>query len=150
MTNKAWKWEHSSVAEPSSNLASISVPVDCWCLLTEADIDVSFLERRHRRRLSLTTKLALSAYHRCNPELAVCRTVFASRYGEYIRTYGILQDLAIGEPASPAAFSVSVHNAPGGIIGIATGNPSPSTTLSCGSATVELSLIHISEPTRPY
>ena len=85
----------------------------------------------------MTTRLALSAYYRCNPDLAPCRTVFASRYGEYIRTYGILEDLANGEAASPAAFSVSVHNAPGGIVGIATHNPAPSTTLSCGSATVE-------------
>ena len=123
--------------EPRSNDTSISGLVDCWCLLTEADIDVSFLKRRHRRRLSLTTRLALSAYHRCNPELTAFRTVFASRYGEYIRTYGILQDLAIEEPASPAAFSVSVHNAPGGIVGIATSNSEPSTTISCGAATVE-------------
>ncbi|MCZ6618976.1 MAG: beta-ketoacyl synthase chain length factor [Gammaproteobacteria bacterium] len=105
--------------------------------MTESDIDLSFLERRYRRRLSMTTRLALSAYHRCNPELAPCRTVFASRYGEYVRTYGILKDLATGEPASPAAFSVSVHNAPGGVVGIATHNPAPSTTLAGGSATVE-------------
>ncbi|MCZ6854653.1 MAG: beta-ketoacyl synthase chain length factor [Gammaproteobacteria bacterium] len=121
----------------SDSAAEISGSVSCWCLVQESDIDLAFLERRYRRRLSLTSRLALSAYHRCNPELTPCRTVFASRYGEYVRTYGILNHLASGEPASPAAFSVSVHNAPGGIVGIATHNPAPSTTLAGGSATVE-------------
>lgn len=125
------------VSDSNEHVAAIRSSVSCWCLVMESDIDLSFLERRYRRRLSLTTRLALSAYQRCNPELTPCRTVFASRYGEYVRTYGILTDLAAGEPASPAAFSVSVHNAPGGIVGIATHNPAPSTTLAGGSATVE-------------
>jgi hypothetical protein len=63
--------------------------------------------------------------------------VFASRYGEYQRTFGILEDIVSREGASPAAFSVSVHNTPSGIVGIATGNQAPSTTVAAHAATVE-------------
>ena len=37
--------------------------------------------------------------------------VFASRHGETSRNFGLLQSLAAGEPLSPTAFGLSVHNA---------------------------------------
>lgn len=37
--------------------------------------------------------------------------VFASRHGETPRNFGLLQALAAGEPLSPTAFGLSVHNA---------------------------------------
>jgi hypothetical protein len=117
--------------------ATISSPVAAWVAIDNSSIDISFLERQYRRRLSTTTKLALTAYYHCNPDLSPCQTVFASRYGEYQRTFGILKDIVSGEGASPAAFSVSVHNTPSGIVGIATGNPAPSTTVAGNAATVE-------------
>lgn len=122
---------------PGSANATISSHVDRWILVDKSAIDISFVERQHRRRLSTTTQLALTAYHHCNPDLKPCRTVFASRYGEYKRTFGILNDIISGEGASPAAFSVSVHNTPSGIVGIATGNPAPSTTVAANAATIE-------------
>ena len=120
-------------APKSSVLSRISQ----WALVEIDEVDVSFLARQHRRRLSLTTQLALTAYHRCNPQAESVPTVFASRYGEYARTFGILSDIAAGEPTSPAAFSVSVHNTPSGIVGIATSNQAPSSTVAANSTTVE-------------
>lgn len=117
--------------------STVSSHIGNWSVVDEASVDVSFLPQQHRRRLSATTKLALTAYYRCNLELTACRTVFASRYGEYARTFGILKAVASGEPASPAAFSVSVHNAPSGILGIATANAEPSCTLAANQSTIE-------------
>lgn len=115
----------------------ISSRISAWALVDEASIDISFLARQHRRRLSLTTQLALTAYHACNPDHEAIRSVYASRYGEYVRTFGILQDIAANKPTSPAAFSVSVHNTPSGIAGIGTANPAPSSTVAANAATFE-------------
>lgn len=115
----------------------VSGGVSGWAVVFESGADITFVDRQHRRRLSLTTKLALAAYHQCNPSLDHCTTVFASRYGEYARTYGLIDALAKGEPASPAAFSVSVHNAPAGILGMVTGNRAASSTVSATRSTVE-------------
>jgi hypothetical protein len=117
--------------------SSVSSRIGDWAVIYEPTVDISFLQRQHRRRLSTTTRLALTAYYRCNPELTSCRTVFASRYGEYSRTFGILEAIARSEPASPAAFSVSVHNTPSGILGIATENTEPSSTIAATQSTIE-------------
>jgi hypothetical protein len=117
--------------------STVTSPIRRWAVIDDAHVDISFLARQHRRRLSRTTQLALTAYRACNPDLDPVRSVFASRYGEYQRTFGILTELAAGEPASPAAFSVSVHNTPAGIAGIATANPAPSTTVAANAATIE-------------
>lgn len=115
----------------------ISSRISAWTLIDDTGIDISFLARQHRRRLSLTSQLALTAYHACNPEHDSIRSVYASRYGEYVRTFGILQDIALKNPASPAAFSVSVHNTPSGIAGISTANRAPSSTVAANAATFE-------------
>jgi hypothetical protein len=124
---------------PSEN--ALSSAIKRWALIDEAGIDLSFMDRQHRRRLSTTSRLALTAYHRCNQDLVAYRTVFASRYGEYSRTFGILTDLAAGEPASPAAFSVSVHNVPAGVLGIATHNTAASNTVAAGAASLEAGFV---------
>lgn len=124
---------------PSNSTVSSGI-TEC-CLIRTDDVDISFLARQHRRRLSQTVQLALTAYRACNPELKPLRTVFASRYGEYLRTFGILKDIVSGEGASPAAFSVSVHNTPAGIAGIGTGNTSASSTIAANAATVEAGFV---------
>lgn len=48
--------------------------------------------------------------------------VLCSRHGELTRTVGLLESLAKGEALSPAHFSLSVHNAIGGVLSIAQGN----------------------------
>lgn len=59
-------------------------------------------------------------------------TVLASRHGELSRTLGLLENLADGEPLSPAAFSLSVHNAVSGQLGIALGNRAPASCVALG------------------
>jgi hypothetical protein len=58
--------------------------------------------------------------------------IFASRHGSLDRTVTLLNDLAREEPLSPAAFSLSVHNAVPGLLSIARQDRSPATALAAG------------------
>ncbi len=102
--------------------------------------DVSFLPPVQRRRLSLLSRMGLWLAHECLQGYDANRqvtSVFASRYGEYDRTFSILTDLANKEPISPGAFSQSVHNTSSGLFSILSGNRMPSSVVSAGPASLE-------------
>lgn len=103
--------------------------------------DVGFLPPMLRRRTSLITKAALWAAHQCGAGDNAWPTVFSSRHGELHRSHGLLSELAQGEPLSPNAFSLSVHNTASGLNSIATGNRAPSTALAAGKDTVAAGMI---------
>lgn len=98
--------------------------------------DVAFLPAMLRRRTSRVTRAALWAAYRCAGDEHHWRTVFASRHGELHRSSGLLQQLAAGEPLSPNAFSLSVHNTAAGLYSIASGNQAASTALAAGRDTL--------------
>lgn len=60
--------------------------------------------------------------------------VFASRWGEIARSVGLLRQLAQGEPLSPTAFSLSVHNASSAVYSIARGDTANYSAISAGPA----------------
>lgn len=60
--------------------------------------------------------------------------VFASRWGEIARSVGLLRQLSQGEPLSPTAFSLSVHNASSAVYSIARGDTANYTAISAGPA----------------
>lgn len=60
--------------------------------------------------------------------------IYVSRHGDLHRTFQLLQDLAIGEPISPTAFSLSVHNATAGLFSIQQGLTKNITAISCSEA----------------
>lgn len=67
-----------------------------------------------RRRLG---KLARTVFHvlsKCTEPDTDEPVIFSSYLGEIQRTYAILNSIAANEEVSPAAFSLSVHNAIGG------------------------------------
>lgn len=98
-----------------------------------------------RRRASPSGKMALQAAYRAIATGAdgsfdvpdEIPTVFCSRHGECSRSAALLADLVDGAPMSPAAFSLSVHNASAGLFSIARGDRSGSVALAAGTATVE-------------
>ncbi|MBV8624789.1 MAG: beta-ketoacyl synthase chain length factor [Herbaspirillum sp.] len=101
-----------------------------------------------RRRTSAVGKLALeTAYAAISSEHALSvaaddiPTVFASRHGECARSVELLQALAAATPLSPAAFSLSVHNANAGLFSIARGMHGNSMAISAGQSTVEHAVI---------
>ena len=67
--------------------------------------------------------------------------VFCSRYGEYPRSFEILQDFARQQPASPTAFSMSVHNTAASQFSIHRQDRAQFTALAAGEATVEAAFV---------
>jgi Beta-ketoacyl synthase, N-terminal domain len=60
--------------------------------------------------------------------------VFASRWGEIVRSVALLRQLSQGEPLSPTAFSLSVHNACSAVYSIARGDTANFSAISAGPA----------------
>lgn len=85
-----------------------------------------------RRRLSPLGKMAASVAWPLLEDGKSIPSVFCSRHGELARTVDMLRDLALGEDLSPTHFSLSVHNAIGGVFSIARKDTAPITALACG------------------
>ncbi|WP_152207128.1 beta-ketoacyl synthase chain length factor [Marinobacter changyiensis] len=88
-----------------------------------------------RRRLSGMGKAALWCAGQvldANTGPAPVTRIFCSQHGEVSRTVALLKDLAEQSPLSPASFSLSVHNAIGGIHSIAGDVEQPVTAIAAG------------------
>lgn len=99
--------------------------------------DVSALPPLLRRRCSRLTRMMLHAALRVASmdELAGLPVVFGSRHGEMAGTVALLRTLARREPPTAAAFSHSVHNAPVGLLSIASRNRQMASAVSAGADT---------------
>lgn len=95
--------------------------------------DVSVIPAMLRRRLSAVGRAALSVIIPMIETHGVMPLVYVSRHGDLSRTLGILKDMACSEPPSPAAFSLSVHNAIAGLFSIHQGMTTNITAISGGS-----------------
>jgi hypothetical protein len=86
-----------------------------------------------RRRIDPLGRAALQAAFWAQGEAPTGPVVFASRWGEIARSVALLQQLAQGEPLSPAAFSLSVHNASSAVYSIARGDTANYSAVSSGA-----------------
>ena len=84
----------------------------------DAQPDVSVIPAMLRRRLSAIGRAALSVIMPLAQTYGAMPLVYVSRHGDLNRTLGLLEELAQGEPMSPTAFSLSVHNATAGLFSI--------------------------------
>ncbi|MEX2366471.1 MAG: beta-ketoacyl synthase chain length factor, partial [Pseudohongiellaceae bacterium] len=83
-------------------------------------VDLPQVPAMLRRRLTAMGKRALwCAYQVLDPDVRPIATVFSSQHGEVEQTLKLLTDLASGQSLSPTGFSLSVHNAIGGIYSMA-------------------------------
>ena len=100
-----------------------------------------------RRRLNpLGRAAAQVAYELADPTPAADKAggtpmVYASRYGDASRSLALLADLARGEPISPTAFGLSVHNAIGAMVSIARGDRAHHSALAGGVSSAGAGLI---------
>ncbi|MQA19148.1 beta-ketoacyl synthase chain length factor [Rugamonas rivuli] len=94
-----------------------------------------------RRRAGFLGKMALEVAYQCLDGRTDIPTVFCSRHGEVARSLELLTDLARGEPLSPTAFSMSVHNAIAGLLSIARSDRANQLALAAGAATIEHAVI---------
>ena len=104
--------------------------------------DLSWLPPMQRRRLPA---LARGVFHVARQaggdDVDRLPTVLASAHGELSRTLGLLNDLAENEPLSPAAFSLSVHNAVSGQLSIALGNRAPASCVALAGDGISTALL---------
>jgi hypothetical protein len=93
-----------------------------------------------RRRTGRLGRMALEAALQCDPGSGL-PAVFCSRHGDVGRTLELLEAQARDERVSPAAFGLSVHNAIGGLLSIATGSQATMTAIAAGIATVPAGIL---------
>ncbi|WP_295996409.1 beta-ketoacyl synthase chain length factor [Rugamonas sp.] len=106
-----------------------------------AEPGVAAMPAMLRRRAGLLGKMALEVAYQCQAGRADVPTVFCSRHGEVGRALDLLADLARGEPLSPTAFGMAVHNASAGLFTIARADRANHIALAAGAATVEHAVI---------
>ncbi|MDB5989229.1 MAG: 3-oxoacyl-(acyl-carrier-protein) synthase [Herbaspirillum sp.] len=133
-TPDAWSaWANGS--HPGDNAPQIEIGT-----AGSADPPLAAMPAMLRRRASLPGKMALNAAYSAI-SAAADRTdipvVFCSRHGECGRSAELLIDLAQNLPLSPTAFSLSVHNATGGLFSIARRDHANSLALAAGHSTIE-------------
>ncbi len=106
-----------------------------------------------RRRFGPLVRRALELAWN-SPDRGNAHIVVSSRHGEFDRTVGMLEALALGHETSPADFSLAVHNAPGGMIAIATGCKLPQTAIAAGPESLchgllEAAMLLLEKPEHP-
>ncbi|MBZ4412432.1 beta-ketoacyl synthase chain length factor [Myxococcus sp. XM-1-1-1] len=94
-----------------------------------------------RRRVDRLGRIALQAAYTCQADAPACPLVFASRYGDMGRSVDLLEQLARSTPLSPTSFSLSVHNAIGGLYSIARGDLTAQSAVAAGAETVEAAFV---------
>jgi len=94
-----------------------------------------------RRRAGFLGKMALEVAYACLDGRIGIPTVFCSRHGEVTRAVALLSDLVRGEPLSPTAFGMSVHNATAGMLTIARSDRANHIALAAGAGSVEHAVI---------
>mgnify|MGYP006092905075 FL=1 len=119
-------------------MASVSSFYSKWSVIDDRPADLSFLSPKLKRRLTPSISMALEVAYQCvGDEQGNIRSVYCTRYGEYVRTYQMLNTLINDSMVSPASFSLSTHNVPSGIQAMNAGNTAASSTVSSLGATLE-------------
>lgn len=112
-----------------------------WPIAGDCEPRVARMPAMLRRRAGTLGKMALEVAYDCLGEHSDIPTVFCSRHGEVARAVEMLADLARGEPLSPTAFGLAVHNASAGLFSIARADRASHAALCAGAATVEHGVI---------
>ncbi|MFL6671943.1 MAG: beta-ketoacyl synthase chain length factor [Massilia sp.] len=112
-----------------------------WRIEPGAEPAVAAMPAMLRRRAGSLGKMALEVAYECLDGRTDVPTVFCSRHGEVGRAVGLLSDMAGGEPVSPTAFGLAVHNASAGLLSIARADRANHIALCAGQATVEHAVI---------
>jgi hypothetical protein len=112
-----------------------------WTIDGDEEPKVAAMPAMLRRRAGFLGRMALEVAYACLGQDAGVPTVFCSRHGEVGRAIGLLGELARGEPLSPTAFGLAVHNASAGLFSIARADRANHVALAAGSATLEHAVI---------
>lgn len=99
----------------------------------EASPDLPFLPSLFKRRLGQLDRMALLVGHETLGGLRPTRTILATRRGEIGQQYRISSSLAESGEVSPAAFSLSVFNAPISLLSLAELNRGSASAVHAGA-----------------
>jgi hypothetical protein len=127
-----------------------TVYVDAWAAVTldakdgtpqrfGACLDDSIIPAAHRRRLGNFERMAVS----CGLNIAATDSsdlVFCSRYGNVDLAHKLLTEVVAGGLLSPAAFSLSVHNAVPAVMDLVRGSRTGHTAIAAGSQSLSAGL----------
>ncbi|MCE9650900.1 MAG: beta-ketoacyl synthase chain length factor [Parvibaculum sp.] len=127
-----------------------AVYVDAWAAVTldakdgtpqrfGACLDDSVIPAAHRRRLGTFGRMAVS----CGLSIAATDSsdlVFCSRYGDVDLAHKLVTEVVAGGLLSPAAFSLSVHNAVPGVMDLVRGSRAGHTAIAAGSQSLSAGL----------
>lgn len=94
-----------------------------------------------KRRMSTLSRLAVQVAVSLTREQSVDYIVFSCRHGELTRTSQLLQSVLDGQPASPMAFSQSVHNTATGLFTIIAGQTVAATSVSASRSSLHAACI---------
>lgn len=94
-----------------------------------------------RRRAGQLGKMALEVAYACLGEQRDIPMIFCSRHGEVARAVDLLSTLVQGEPLSPTAFGMAVHNASAGLFSIARADTAQQVAMAAGAASIEAAVI---------
>lgn len=98
--------------------------------------DLTELPVPARRRLGLLGRMVAQVGYGCQGVAGGMPVVLVSRYGEAERSLALLREQADGNPLSPTAFGLSVHNAIGAQYSIARGDQGNYLALAGGAGSV--------------
>jgi hypothetical protein len=141
-----------TIGDIEEGLASVSaVYVDSWAAITldaidgtarrfGACVDDSVIPAGHRRRLGTYGRMAVS----CGLSIAAADSsdlVFCSQYGDVDLAHRLLTELVAGGLLSPAAFSLSVHNAVPGVMDLVRKSRAGHTAIAAGTQSLSAGLV---------
>lgn len=127
-TPQQWQaWAHSAM--PVAPIAATGEP------------GVRAMAPMLRRRAGQLGKMALEVAYDCLGEQRDIPLVFCSRHGEVARAVELLSALVRGEPLSPTAFGMAVHNASAGLFSIARADTANQLAVAAGAASLEAAVL---------
>lgn len=103
--------------------------------------DASEIPAALRRRMPPFARETVRACLRLMRDAPESDLVLCSNYGDLAGAASLLTDLARGELLSPATFSLSVHNAPAGLVGQSLGARSSHTAIAANGASLAAGLL---------
>ncbi len=105
------------------------------------ELNISDVPAMLRRRLSNLGKMTIACANDTQQDVEQRPSLFCSRHGELARSIELLKSLANDDLLSPTHFSLSVHNAIGGMLSINKKDPSNITAIAAAENTVGTSLL---------
>ncbi len=136
-----WSAYAAGLIEQQDWLAWAAQPSQLPAIDAQAAPVLAEMPAMMRRRLSQLGRCACQVAWRCQRQPDSAPLVFASRYGDAAQTLALLKELVEGQPLSPTAFSLSVHNSFSAVYGIARGHTGNALAVSAGRASVGAALV---------